>query len=98
MTFFDIFVALLLTWFLSRWISVVKETNKLEKEIDQKISKLKEHALKMKLETHQGCWYAWRAVDDKFMGQASTRSECLAEVARRIGLPDPNFLIVIEEK
>ena len=98
MTLFDVFVALFLTWILGRWISLARENSKLEFEVHEKIKTLKENALKMKLETHQGQWYAWRALDDKFMGQAKSRSECLAEVARRIGIEDPNFLIVVEEK
>lgn len=98
MSFFDIFVAIAVAWMLGRWIGLVRENEKLEHELKEKITVLKENALKMKLEKHQDTWYAWRAIDDQFMGQAKSRSECLAEVARRIGLPDPNFLVVVEEK
>lgn len=66
----------------------------LEGDIGEKVETLRKNSIPIKIEIHSGVYYVFNKDSDEFMGQAPTRDELEAELAKRF--PDKRFIATPE--
>jgi hypothetical protein len=99
--FFSIFIVFSLGfavgWVLREEMAkrrVDKLMAELEDDIGEKVETIRKNAIPIKIEIHSGVYYVFNKDNDEFMGQAPTRDELEAELAKRF--PDKRFIATPE--